>query len=209
MYIGIPFVDALKIDPFTRNDALFLIVKFTNITILALVGFRVSNWASSGAVDELADILASLRRIDVPSGKEPRKTRAASVPRKFWMKMDTLGEVVEGETTLSIRRTVPLSSDTFVIVTVRFIAVGLAWTIAAMLRLIIMFPCAVTFTKATLVQDVLTVSFASGSAELVTVHGMIAIAGWAMTSMIITATCVFICLVKGIGNFLSCLLYSN
>ena len=35
MYIGIPFVVAWKIDPFTRNDALFLIEKFTSITIFA------------------------------------------------------------------------------------------------------------------------------------------------------------------------------
>ena len=37
MYIGIPFVDAdaLKFDPSTINDALFLIEKFTSITILA------------------------------------------------------------------------------------------------------------------------------------------------------------------------------
>ena len=93
MYVGIPLADAdaLKIDPFTRNDALFLIEKLTSITILGYVGFFVSNWASFGAAAELADMLASLRRIDVPSGKEPRKTRAPSVPLRFWMKMDTLG----------------------------------------------------------------------------------------------------------------------
>ena len=90
-----------------------------------------------------------------------------------------------------------MSSDTFVIVTVRFIAVGLAWTIAAMLRLIIMFPCATTFMNATLVQVVLIVSFATGRVELITVHGMTAIAGWTTTRMIITATCVFICMVEG------------
>ena len=152
----------------------------------------MSNWASFGAAAELADMLASLRRIDVPSGKDPRKTSAPSVPLKFWMKMDALGVVVENEPPLSIRRAAPLSRDTFVIVTFRFIVVGLACTIAAMLMLIIMFPCATTFTNATLVQVVLIVSFASGSVELITVHGMTAITGWTTTRMIITATCVFI-----------------
>ena len=109
--------------------------------------------ASFGAVAEFADMLASLTRIDVPLGKEPRKTRAPSVPCKFWMKMKTLGKLVEVEpplrSLLSNRRTAPLSKETFVIVTVTFAAVGLAWTIAARLMLIVMFPCATTFTNAT------------------------------------------------------------
>ena len=108
------------------------------------------------------------------------------------MKMDTLAELVEEEPPLSIRRTAPLRNETSFIVTFRLIAVGLACTIAAMLRLIIMFPCAITFTNATLVQVVLIVSLASGSVELITVHGMTAIAGCTTTRMIIIATCVFI-----------------
>ena len=75
--------------------------------------------ASFGAVAEFADMLASLTRIDVPLGKEPRKTRAPSVPCKFWMKMKTLGKLVEVEpplrSLLSNRRTAPLSKETFVI----------------------------------------------------------------------------------------------
>ena len=73
--------------------------------------------------------------------------------------MDRLGEAVSKELLLSIRRAVPLRSDTFRIVTVTF---------AETLRLISMFPCATTFTNATLVQDELIMSFASGSVELIT-----------------------------------------
>ena len=43
-----------------------------------------------------------------------------------------------------------------------------------------MFPCAVTFTNATLVQDVLIVSLPGGSTALVTVQGMTANEGWTM-----------------------------
>ena len=129
------------------------------------------------------------------------------MPRKFWMKIDTLAELVEDEppveSLLSIRRTAPLSSDTFAIVTFRFIAVGLAWTIAAMLRLIMMFPSAMTFTNATLVQVVFIVSFATGSVALITVHGMTAITACTTTRMIITATCVFICMVTAFNTLSS------
>ena len=43
-----------------------------------------------------------------------------------------------------------------------------------------MFPCAVTFTNTTLVQDALIVSFPGGSAVLLTVQGMTAKEGWTM-----------------------------
>ena len=141
-------------------------------------------------------MFASLTRIDVPSGKEPRKTRAPSMPVKFCIEMDTLGEIVEAErdALLSSRRTAPLSNETFLIVTVTFGAVGLAWTIAARLKLIVMFPSATTFTNATLVQDASIVSFASGRVELITTHGIIAIAGCtARRSMSVIATSAFIC----------------
>ena len=57
-----------------------------------------------------------------------------------------------------------------------------------------MFPCTTTFTNATLVQDVLIVSFAT-KVELITAHGMMANA-WCITanSISIVTTSVFMCL---------------
>ena len=135
-------------------------------------------------------MFASRTRIDVLSGKVPRKTSAPSVPAKLCIEIDRLGL----PSSLSIRRTTPPSSDTFFIVTVRFAAAGLAWTIAATLRLIMMLPCATTFTNATLVHDVLIVSFAA-RVELITTHGMMAVACCTARSIIsIIATSVFMCL---------------
>ena len=151
-----------------------------------------ANWLSFGALGDVAVMFAPLTRIDVRSGKVPRKTRAPSVPIKFWIKMEMFGNVVKDKSLLlSISSAAPLRSDTFTIVTVTFAAAGLAWTIAATLRLIITFPCATTFTNATLVQDALTVSFAT-RVELVTMHGMMAIAGWTTASIIkIMERCLF------------------
>ena len=96
MYIGNPpFADAvaLKVDRCITKDALFTSEKFTSITIFAQVGFFGSNWASVGAVADLAVMLASLTRIEVPPGKVPRKTSAPSLPVTNCMKIDTLGKV--------------------------------------------------------------------------------------------------------------------
>ena len=70
-------------------------------------------------------MFASLTRIDVPSGKEPMKTRAPSVPVKFCTKMDMVGPAAL-KPLLSIRRAAPLSKETFLIVTVMFAADWLA-----------------------------------------------------------------------------------
>ena len=145
-------------------------------------------------------MFASLTRIDAPPGKEPTKTSAPSLPVKFCIEMDTLGMVSPAalKLLLSNRRTAPLSNETFFIDTVRFAAAGLAWTIAATLMLIVMFPCATTFTNATLVQDVLIVSFASGTVELITTHGITAIAGCSARSMMsVIATSIFMCPLNG------------
>ena len=93
MYIGIPSFDddvAIKTDRCTSNNALFLSEKFTSITIFAQVGLYGSNWASVGALGDVAVMFASLTRIDVPSGKEPQKTSAPSVPVKFSIEMDSM-----------------------------------------------------------------------------------------------------------------------
>ena len=177
MYIGNPpFADgvALKVDRCITKDVLFTSETLTSITIFAPFGSFGANWASFGAVVELAFMFASLTRIDVPSGNDPMKARAPSLPAKDCMKIDTLGKA-NGTPALypllSMTRTAPPSNDRFVIDTVIF---GFAATIAVTLRLIIMLPCATTFTNTTSMQDMLIVALAGGIVELIRMQGMTA-----------------------------------
>ena len=133
-----------------------------------------SNWARFGAVAELAVMLASLTRIEVPPGKVPRKTSAPSLPVKDCMEIDTLGKV-NIQPLLSTTKTAPFISDRFFIDTLIF---GFAATIAVTLMLITMLPFATTFMNTTSEHEALIISFASGIVELVTMQGITAKASW-------------------------------
>ena len=126
-------------------------------------------------------MFASLTRIDVPGGNEPMNTSAPSVPTSDCTRIDIVGDDEEAVSALlypllSIARTAPSSRARFLRVTITIPAARLlaCTIIAATLRLIIMLPCAVTFTNTTLVQDVLIVSLTGGSAESITVQGRFA-----------------------------------
>ena len=123
---------------------------------------------------EVAVMFASLTRIEVLPGKVPQKTSAPSLPVKDCMKIDSLGKVDVMPSLyplLSTTRTAPSSSDRFLIDTEIF---GFAATIAVTLRLIIMLPCATTFTNTTSVQDTFIVSLVGRIVKLIRLHGMTA-----------------------------------